>query len=225
MTAETDIAAIDDGGANSAAEVRTALTSVLARADLSGWVQDIDNPLTSLTGLTTGNGTWSINTWLQCAVPVTTQCRARTDALLTSGSVFIVEGEWEVPSGFAGSDARHFGFGGMFTSATITAGRLDTISAGIRGDGQAYFEEDGFFAHPAGAYSIPTAGTFVKVRVMVSGDKATLWFDEVKAGELWIGSGVDLVGPGIAPYIRIHSNTAMNHRFRNLKAWSLITPP
>jgi hypothetical protein len=33
MTAETDIAAIDDGGANTAAEVRTALTSVLARAD------------------------------------------------------------------------------------------------------------------------------------------------------------------------------------------------
>lgn len=34
MTAETDIAAIDDGGANTAAEVRTALTSVLGRADL-----------------------------------------------------------------------------------------------------------------------------------------------------------------------------------------------
>lgn len=33
MTAETDIAAIDDGGANTAAEVRTALTSVLGRAD------------------------------------------------------------------------------------------------------------------------------------------------------------------------------------------------
>lgn len=33
MTAETDIAAIDDGGANTAAEVRTALTSVLNRAD------------------------------------------------------------------------------------------------------------------------------------------------------------------------------------------------
>lgn len=33
MTAESDIAAIDDGGANTAAEVRTALTSVLARAD------------------------------------------------------------------------------------------------------------------------------------------------------------------------------------------------
>ncbi len=32
MTAETDIAAIDDGGANTALEVRTALTSVLARA-------------------------------------------------------------------------------------------------------------------------------------------------------------------------------------------------
>ena len=31
MTAETDIAAVNDGGANTAAEVRTALTSVLAR--------------------------------------------------------------------------------------------------------------------------------------------------------------------------------------------------
>jgi len=31
MTAETDIAAIDDSGANTASEVRTALTSVLAR--------------------------------------------------------------------------------------------------------------------------------------------------------------------------------------------------
>lgn len=33
MTAETDIAAIDDGGENAAAEVRTALTGVLGRAD------------------------------------------------------------------------------------------------------------------------------------------------------------------------------------------------
>ena len=33
MTAETDIAAIDDSGANTAGEVRTALTSVLERAD------------------------------------------------------------------------------------------------------------------------------------------------------------------------------------------------
>lgn len=33
MTAETDIAAIDDGGANTAAEVRTALTSVLGRGN------------------------------------------------------------------------------------------------------------------------------------------------------------------------------------------------
>ena len=31
MSAETDIAAIDDSGANTASEVRTALTSVLAR--------------------------------------------------------------------------------------------------------------------------------------------------------------------------------------------------
>lgn len=36
MSAETDIAAIDDGGANTAAEVRTALTSVLGRADAAG---------------------------------------------------------------------------------------------------------------------------------------------------------------------------------------------
>lgn len=36
MTAETDIAAIDDGGANTAAEVRTAFTSVLDRADGAG---------------------------------------------------------------------------------------------------------------------------------------------------------------------------------------------
>lgn len=35
MSAESDIAAINDGGANTAAEVRTALTSVLARAPIS----------------------------------------------------------------------------------------------------------------------------------------------------------------------------------------------
>lgn len=37
MSAETDIAAIDDGGENTALEVRTALTSVLGRADLGSW--------------------------------------------------------------------------------------------------------------------------------------------------------------------------------------------
>jgi len=36
MTAESDIAAIDDGGANTAAEVRTALTSVLGECPPSG---------------------------------------------------------------------------------------------------------------------------------------------------------------------------------------------
>lgn len=40
MTAETDIAAIDDGGANTALEVRTALTSVLGRAD--AWVNGME---------------------------------------------------------------------------------------------------------------------------------------------------------------------------------------
>lgn len=40
MTAETDITAINDGGANTAAEVRTALTSVLTRADLIDHAED-----------------------------------------------------------------------------------------------------------------------------------------------------------------------------------------
>lgn len=60
MTAESDIAAIDDGGANTASEVRTALTSVLARAD------DTDIPVYSDAGMSdeftagTLDGQWSV---------------------------------------------------------------------------------------------------------------------------------------------------------------------
>jgi len=58
MTAEIDIAAIDDGGANTASEVRTALTSVLARADsmalLDSWTYSTDVASITFTGLPTG---------------------------------------------------------------------------------------------------------------------------------------------------------------------------
>lgn len=51
MTAETDIAAISDGGLNPASDVRTALTSVLARADLATSVSVY--PSVAQTGITT----------------------------------------------------------------------------------------------------------------------------------------------------------------------------
>lgn len=51
MTAETDIAAITDGGANTALKVRTALTSVLGRADAgAGAFIDSATTLTLLKG-------------------------------------------------------------------------------------------------------------------------------------------------------------------------------
>jgi len=65
MSAETDIAAIDDSGANTAAEVRTALTSVLARADDGTGRGAVSVYLTSdQTGITTAAAiSWDAAEW------------------------------------------------------------------------------------------------------------------------------------------------------------------
>lgn len=74
MTAEADIAAIDNGGANTAAEVRTALTSVLDRAGISV-VKTSDESVTSSTTLQDddellfavgANEEWVVEFFLRC---------------------------------------------------------------------------------------------------------------------------------------------------------------
>lgn len=227
MTAEADIAAIDDGGANTAAEVRTALTGVLGRADAGGWVFDLDDPLTSTAGLDTGLGTWSIATTLQLVNSTSQQNRARSTTVLTNGSHFVVECEVQIPTDFTTGGTpsnRHIRIGAMPGSVSLTGGSTGQINGGIRADGQVYFEEDGVQGHPAGSYTIPAAGTWVSIQMVVTGGRASMWFDGVKVADAWIGAAGDLVGSGMRPYIVVHSDTTLTYKFRNLAAWSLGLP-
>lgn len=193
----------------------------LVRSGPSSLRLDIEDPLNSLSTVTTGNGTWSINTHLQCVCATSSQNRARSTTKLSAASMPAMEVEVEIPSGFAGATTtRHIRMGFSSSTDTITAGSFNRLNAGIRADGQIYWERDGVAGFAQSAYSIPTAGTWIRMRMMLAGDRATFWIDGAHVGEFQgVAHGE---GPVLEfrPYVVMYTEAAQTVRFRNLKAWS-----
>ncbi len=104
MTAETDIAAIDDGGANTVAEVRTALTSVLGRtwqdpALPNGTVGDIEwdgTDVAAMTEVTVSGSQTIIESNGLLSVSFTGQSLNDVNCLLSAQTIAIGD-EWAVP--------------------------------------------------------------------------------------------------------------------------------
>lgn len=186
--------------------------------DTFSWDQTTDNPMTSLAALTTGAGTWSINTNVQ--VVGTGHCRALSNLTLNPvATAHIVEVEVEIPSTLTTS-GQHVRIG----FAPDNAGASGYMNGGIRGEGAAYFERDNIAAMQTTPYTIPAAGTWVKMRFK--------WTVASNLFELWLG-GVyqssyiyaQAFSPTLKPYVVSYNAASQTARWRNLKAWSLTTNP
>ncbi len=187
--------------------------SGLVTTDISPFIQDLDDPLTSLSTMTTYSGTWSIDTYLKVIVATSTQCRARSNTPVSTMTKNVVEMEAEVPSSYGTGTTTHWRVG-------INTGDVaGAMSFGIRGDGNAYFEVDATAVGATAAYTIPSAGTWVKIRMVNSGDRFTGYLDGVKAVETR-HSPVTMHGANWYPYIVVYSVPALTIRLRNLRAWS-----
>jgi uncharacterized protein YbjQ (UPF0145 family) len=184
---------------------------------------DIDDPLTALAGLDTGSGTWSINTWLQCVVATSTQCRARTKTGVAILGLSVVEVEMEIPTNFSTTN-EHLQVGLMDAASALTT-NTGTVVLGLRGDGVVYFEESGLTAHVGPAFANPVAGTFVKVRLVSAGRRHTAYFDDVMVAQFAERGDNDLIAAEFRPMLKAFATTAMTARFRNLKAWTMSALP
>lgn len=187
------------------------------------WSLDVDDPLTALANITSGLGTWSINTYLQ-VVASATPCRAAVNSpLMGHSNVAIVEVEVEIPAGFnAVGHQAMMGFCNVANIASATA--QFWLVGGIRGDNKIYFEQENAGAIVGPAYTIPASGTWVTLRFMVNGSRATIWVDGTKKWEYQLASfgGVQSAETGFQPYVKAYG--ALTFRFRNMKAWSLTLP-
>lgn len=181
------------------------------------WPVDLTDPMTSLTGWTTGNGSWSINTYLECVRTATAQNRARFDTAVLNTLQSAVQVEVEIPSGLINVN-QHIRVGILQDSAVLTSGGIFTASFGVRGDGVAYFERDGSLPYPVGAYTIPAVGTWITVTMVNIGNRHIGFIDGVKYGEYW--ANFEIGAEGFHPYVVNYASSAMTVRYRNLKTWS-----
>lgn len=185
-----------------------------------GWLADVDDPLTSLAALTTFSGTWSINGGqLQVVVATSVQCRAFSDVVMNHAAMNVVEVEIEIPSSGFTTANSHIRVG------ISPANANGTINMALRGDDKAYIEEDGLVAIATAPFTLPAAGTFVKVRLVYVGQRFIGYVDGVRMLEA-LYHGTDISGEDWKAYVVAFSTTAMTVRFRNLKAWSakLVLP-
>lgn len=181
----------------------------------SGWVQFIDDPLTSLTNYTPGAaGTWSIDTYVKATGPSATQMRLlSTIGTPTSpAGAYIVECEVEVPASFT-SNNDHLSIG---WHAADTPGKYVGV---LRGDNLAAWLNDGVAWGASVAWSRPATGTWVKIRVLwdATANIWKMWID----GELYLTTSITQgFVTAIKPSILYYNDTAsVPARMRNHKAW------
>jgi len=186
------------------------------------WSLDVDDPLTSLDDVTTGLGTWSLDTYLKVEVLSTVPCRAFVDSPpLAHSIVAVVEVEVEIPAGFGSGHTLLVGFGDVSLVSSTSA--VAWLVGGIKYD-CIYFEQENAVAYNGPLWTAPAAGTWVTLRYMGTGSRGVLWVDGVKVWELQLGAGyaVSHAPSGFQPYVRAYG--AVTWRFRNMRAWSLGLP-
>lgn len=179
------------------------------------WTKIVDDDLSTLTDVTTYSGTWSIaGGVLECSNTSMLHCRAVHDTTYIT-RVVIIEVEAQIPSSGFTTSNHHFG---------VASGRGDVaggMSFRIRGDGNAYMEREAQAGIATAAYSLPTAGTWVKIR-MIQTYAGTVcgYLDGVKY--LTTANSSGLSSP-FKPHLVVWSTGATGSlvvNFRNMKVWT-----
>lgn len=176
------------------------------------WLGDVVNALTSLTGITTSGGTWTVSSGQVQAVTTTGNFgRAVSNIPVGFAAMSIVEAEVEIPATFNASGQS---IGILLTNSAAGA---NAFAFRIEGNGKIRMERDGSANLGDVNYTVPAAGTWVKLRMVIIGNQAVGFVDGVLAyrGSAFnFGDANGWMHPGLICF------GATTVRFRNLKAWS-----
>jgi hypothetical protein len=184
----------------------------------NGWVQYVDDPLTSLTNLSPGSaGDWSVDTYVKASLAgASAQMRAlHATTTPTSPCAYLMECEVEIPTNFS-TNNDHICIGWLVSDTT------GKWVANLRGDNVVVFLQDGVGWSATSGYTHGASGTWTKIRV--------LWNDATDTWQLWI-DGVSYLtatinqtfSTSMRPTLLYYNDTAGTAtRFRNLKAWYQI---
>lgn len=174
------------------------------------WTPTLDNPLTSLTGLTTFAGTWSVASGqVQCVAGGVDAARLIGPDAVLNPALCIVECEIELPAPGA---SKNYGVVLTKAGAGTSGGFAFRIDAGT----SITMERDSEASMGSVSYTQPTTGTWVKLRMVVNGASALGYIDGVL---LYSGHGFGMSKNQLwYPGVRCGGTTTV--RYRNLKSWS-----
>lgn len=205
----TDIPTAEDDTALVLAPDGTGGVEFRAEAGVSGltWVLDVDDPLTANTNLTSGTGTWTIDGTLKCVSAGGAHDRTYHNAAgFSFFPMSIVECEVKIPASFT--------YIGIYVGwGTGNGGMSWRINTG----NTVQMERDGVANLGTTAYTVPAAGTWVKLRMVMVGGRTVGYVDGVRkyeaTGYSYGDAGQAITRAGVACW----GGTAY---FRNLKGWS-----
>lgn len=203
-------------GTIAATDVQAAIAEVAAEAGSGGsasdpWSLVFNSPLTSLTGLTVGAGTWTIDTTLR----QTDTSSSRSTIDLTSRQplgTMLAEVEIKVNSMTSTIEGRvGFAFGSdlLVVAASGVTSQVSRI----------YNEHNGLVAGPSYNLTTPVVnGTWLELRVHKVGWDFAVWVDGAYLTTLrGVGNNLALINTSLY-------SQAADATFRNLKVWTPALP-
>jgi len=183
------------------------------------------DPLSSLSTLTVGSGTWTINGGVLETNPTNANGKIRSNTGIdTSKDVHIVQVEIKMSSGYPGTD-NHSGIG--FNASSLATGLMFSQLHFESGVTKVQFVSDGVAWRTGAAFTF-TAGQWYKLRLRWNdtNDLWTVWLDGVQMVEMTLAQTEAAMYPTLLTY---RAGTTYTTNFRNLSYWggstSDIQPP
>lgn len=183
------------------------------------WVDDVNNPLTATTGLTTANGTWTIASGqLQCVSAGATVCTAISGTAYSEGLGYVVESEIEIGATMTTSTER---VGVMIVAGTA----VSTHSISLRTSKSLLTLHVNNTTLNSETFAVSLSNGWYRVRLEVNGsliqgkiyDSTDTLVGSVKSFDKDLN--LEDAETSISPALVIEEDQTA--RFRNLKAWSL----
>jgi len=197
-----------------------------ARALLSKWPDDVwrpvkvgvwtwTDPLSSLSTLTVGSGTWTINGGVLETNPINANGKIRSNkGIDTSKDVHIVQVEIKMSSGYPSTD-NHSGIG--FNASSFGTGLMFSQLHFESGVTKVQFVSDGVVWRTGAAFTF-TAGQWYKLRLRWNdtNDLWTVWLDGVQMVEMSLAQTEAAMYPTLLTY---RAGTTYTTNYRNLSYW------